>query len=471
MNYADSEKIHMILIGAGYKKVIDPVKADIIILNTCSVRQKWEDRVFWFIHEVWLYHKKNDTKQKPLFGITGCMVRKTWMAKRYIQNDAYQRSQIQDISLLHSEDLLGNYDDALFLRSQEIDFTFRIEEVSYLTKLLTLICNKDIGNDSKFNEYLAVKQLQENPASANVIIQTGCDNYCTYCIVPYTRWREISRSIDDIIQEIQTVVLSGTKEVTLLGQNVNSYGKEVRKKLWDMKELTWIHKDVTTPFRELLNHIDAIDWIDRIRFTSSNPHDMTKDILDAHVQLKKMCNYLHFAMQSGSNSLLKRMNRKHTYEDFKAQVEYLRKRDPLFSISTDIIVWFPGETEEEFQDTIHAMKECQFDFAYIARYSPRSGTYAYDAYKDDITPHEKARRWNTLNNLLEESVLNRSKLMIGREEEILISGKWRSNGWVGRTRNFKEVYISNESNVAIWDLVRVHIHSLDGWNLQWILVS
>ena len=471
MNYADSEKIHMILLWAWCKKVLDPVKADVIVLNTCSVRQKWEDRVFGFIHEVQQFHKKNATGKSPLFWITGCMVRKTGVARRYIDLENYERNQALKISLLNSEELLANYDDNLFLRSNDIDFTFRIEEVAFLTKILSFILGKDIWNDAKFNEYLAVKQLQENPASANIIIQTGCDNYCTYCIVPYTRGRELSRSAEDIVNEIWEVVQTGTKEVTLLWQNVNSYGKEIKKKLWDINELTWINKEVTTPFRELLNDINQIKWLDRIRFTSSNPHDMTKDILDAHFELDKMCPYLHFALQSGSNSMLKRMNRKHTYEDFKAQVEYLRSKNPLFSISTDIIVWFPNETEEEFQETVRAMKECEFDFAYIARYSPRSGTFAHDKYEDNISPQEKARRWNILNDLLEDSVLKRSQMMIGREEEILISWKGRNDGWVGRTRNFKEVFLPSASDVKIGQIVLVKIQSLEGWNLQWEIIK
>jgi tRNA-2-methylthio-N6-dimethylallyladenosine synthase len=183
--------------------------------------------------------------------------------------------------------------------------------------------------------------LQENPSSANVIIQTGCDNYCTFCIVPHTRGRELSRPQDEIISEICEVVEKGTKEVTLLGQNVNSYGKETKAKLWNTEELTWASKEVKTPFRDLLDAIDKIPGLDRIRFTSSNPHDMTRDILDAHFDLDHMCPYLHFALQSGSDTMLRKMNRKHTYADFKTQLDYLRSRDPLFSISTDIIVGFP----------------------------------------------------------------------------------------------------------------------------------
>ncbi len=381
------------------------------------------------MNEILRFHKRENTLKRPLFGITGCMVRKSGMARKYLLDETGKlsldlaRKNTKKIILLESAELIRNYDDELFLRSPDLDFTFRIEEVSFLTKILSIISGEDIGNDAKFNEYLSVKQLQENPASANVIIQTGCDNFCTFCIVPHTRGREISRPMEDIVTEIREVVGKGTREVTLLGQNVNSYGKETRGKLWNAEELTWESRDVKTPFRELLEAINAVDGLDRIRFTSSNPHDMTRDILDAHFDLDRMCPYLHFALQSGSDSMLKKMNRKHTYEDFKMQVEYLRSRDPLFAISTDIIVGFPGETEEQFEATAQAMRECQFDFAYIARYSPRSGTLATTRYEDDISPSEKARRWSLLNDILRETAYDRNALMFGRTEEVLISGR------------------------------------------------
>ncbi len=613
MNYADSEKIDMILRSAGFWKVIDPVQADVIVMNTCSVRQKWEDRVFGFMHQIERYHKKDKTGKKPIFGITGCMVRKSGLAKRYLKDEEgnmseeYKRQNAEKIVLLDSSEALENYDDELFLRSQSIDFVFRIEEVSYLTKILSLITGEDIGNDAKFNEYLAVKQLQENPSSANIIIQTGCDNFCTFCIVPHTRGRESSRPSDEIVAEIEQVVKSGTKEITLLGQNVNSYGKETRAKLWNsealkwseapfvkggrgdfsrkthipyredlvekakelrknmtwpektiwysllnwdkigwfrflrqkplldyivdfycdelnlvieidgeshiwieeydkkrtedlnavgisvirftndevLKNLEWVYENIVqqikilrpsgtsfakevfkTPFRELLEKIDDIDGIDRIRFTSSNPHDMTRDILDAHFELPNMCNYLHIALQSGSDTMLTRMNRKHTYADFKSQVDYLRDRDTLFSISTDIIVGFPGETEEEFQATATAMRECQFDFAFIARYSSRSGTLATTRYEDDISSQEKARRWTILNDILRETARNRNLLMVGREEEILITGEWKDETLVGRTRNFKEVFIPYTPDIKIGDIVLVKIVEGSGWVLK-----
>jgi tRNA-2-methylthio-N6-dimethylallyladenosine synthase len=472
MNYADSEKIHMILMSAGLRKVIDPVKADIVIMNTCSVRQKWEDRVFGFMREIARFHK-NEGSSSPLFGITGCMVRKSGIARRYLRDEAgemkddrYKRKNAEKITLLESSQALSNYDDELFLRSPLIDFTFRIEEVAFTTKILSLISGEDIGNDAKWNEYLQVKQLQENPASANIIIQTGCDNFCTFCIVPHTRGRELSRPEQEIIWEVQDVVSKWTKEVTLLGQNVNSYGKETKAKLWNSEELTWYSKDVKTPFRELLEKINSIPNLDRIRFTSSNPHDMTRDILDAHFELDKMCPYLHFALQSGSDLMLRKMNRKHTYADFKSQVEYLRSHDPLFSISTDVIVGFPGETEEEFQATATAMRECQFDFAFIARYSPRSGTIATAKYEDDISPEEKARRWTILNDILRETVHARNALMVGREEEILISGAGKDETWVGRTRNWKEVFIPKSADIQVGQLVKVGITESEGWVLK-----
>lgn len=480
MNYADSEKINMILMSAGLRKVIDPTQADVIIMNTCSVRQKWEDRVFWFMNEITRYHKKNPNTtphdgevthvRKPLFGITGCMVRKSGMARKYIISEdgalPEKRHAAERITRVDTVEALRNYDDELFLRSPLIDFTFRIEEVAYLTKILTLISGEDIGNDAKWNEYLQVKQLQENPASANIIIQTGCDNFCTFCIVPHTRGRENSRTRDEIVREVTEVIAHGTKEITLLGQNVNSYGKETRAKLWNSDELTWSSREVKTPFRELLESLDMIPGLDRIRFTSSNPHDMTKDILDAHFDLLSLCPYLHFALQSGSDTMLRRMNRKHIYADFKSQVDYLRSRDPLFSLSTDIIVWFPGETEEEFEATVQAMRECQFDFAFIARYSPRTGTLATERYPDDISPEVKAHRWNTLNTILRDTVFVRNALMVGRNEEILISGKGKDDTLMGRTRNWKEVFIPKASDIQVGDLVQVKIIESEGWILK-----
>lgn len=378
MNHADSEKIHMLLSQAGLSKVDTWEEADIVIFNTCSVRQKGEDKVFGFVEEIDRLRQKTGRDIKV--GLTGCMTRKTGLNKKYYDYEG--RENTTKITLLHDGEKLDtptlyNSDDELFNRVDTIDFVVRIEEIGSLTTLLSIMYGEDIGQDDNFQSYLRVRQERDASRSANVIIQTGCDNYCTFCIVPYTRGHEISRPQDEIVQEcVEVVEHGGAKEVTLLGQNVNSYGKETRKNLWNPEELIWNSPTVRTPFRELLEKINAIPNLDRIRFTSSNPHDMTRDILDAHFDLEKCCHYLHFALQSGDNDLLKKMNRKHTYDDFRSQVDYLRSRDSLFGISTDIIVGFPGETEEQFENTVKAFRECEFDYAYIARYSPRKQTYA-----------------------------------------------------------------------------------------------
>lgn len=471
MNYADSEKINMILLQSWLKKVDSNENADVIIFNTCSVRKKWEDKVFSFINEIKKLNKKN--WKKIIIWVIGCMVRKTWIHKKYYESDR-KRVATKNIEILNKNEDIYNSDDKIFGRNENIDFVFRIENVWYITKILSLIFQKEIWNDEKYNDYLRIKQLQGNPGSANIIIQTWCDNFCTYCIVPFTRGREKSRDKEEILEEIRNVVNNWTKEITLIWQNVNSYWKETKNKLWNEEEAKWNIGEnnwkFVTPFRELLNEIDKIDWLDRIRFTSSNPHDMTPDILNAHFELKKTCNYLHFALQSGDDEILRKMNRKHSYSDFKTQVEYLRNKDPLFAISTDIIVGFPWETEEQFQNTIKAMEELEFDFAYIARYSERLWTFASKNLHDNIPYSIKAKRWHILNNLLGKSVKKRSELLIWKTEVILVSWINKSNKFYWRTRNFKEVLFDQKSWVKIGDLVNVRILKLNWWLLEWEIV-
>lgn len=485
----------------------DIFDADIVIFNTCSVRQKWEDRVFGMLQEIKKYNQTHPERY-IYAGVTGCMVRKTGMAKKYLSTTSpnsfvegewdqelkRDKNQAKKINLLQDNSGIFNYDDGLFPRCDNLDFVFRIEEIKYVPHILTQILWEKIGADDKFDDYLKQAQSRENPSSVNIIIQTGCDNYCTFCIVPYTRGKEISRPMADIVSEAQQAVADGALEINLIWQNVNSYGKQfVDKKLWNEETSSWKiasknspnpcikeeKDDFKSPFRDLLEQLDAIDWVDRIRFTSSNPHDMTQDILDAHFELPSLCNYLHFALQSWSDEMLKRMNRRHSYQDFKKIVSYLRSKDPLFSISTDIIVWYSGETDAMFQDTIAAFWDCQFDFSYTARYSVRKGTIASKIYPDDVTDEIKAQRWHTLNDMLLENVTARNQMMIGREEEVLVAGK-KDDMFFGRTRNFKEVFFKNShslsgnketsSEIKIWDLLKVRILECDKYVLKWELV-
>lgn len=475
MNQADSEKINMILLQSGFIKSNSIKDANLIIFNTCSVRQKWEDRVFGYINDIVKENKKN---KKKIIWITGCMVRKTGMNEKYIPHSDHllrgegekqnKRKRARKIEYIKDENWILNNDDKLFPRIKTLDFTLRIEEIKYLPEILSKIYDEKIWNDYFFDDYLKQKQYRENPAQASIIIQTWCDNYCTYCIVPYTRWKENSRDKNEILNEIKEAVKSWAKEIILIWQNVNSYWKQFfLNKYWDEKESKWKNEfKEKSPFRELLDEINKIEWIDRIRFTSSNPHDMTQDILEAHFDLDKTCNYLHFALQSWSNEMLKKMNRKHTYEDFKKMVNYLREKDPLFSISTDIIVWFSWETEEMFEETIKAIKECDFDFIYNARYSVRKGTIAAKLFCDDIPEKTKAERWHKVNELLKENVLKRNKMMIWRTELVLIS--WIKNWeYFWRTRNFKEIFFTSEKNLNIWDLVKVKLLELDSFVIKW----
>ena len=462
MNYADSEKINMILNQSWFIKIDDKKVADLIIFNTCSVRKKWEDRVFWYINNIIKQNKK--TSRQTIVWITWCMVRKTWMNIKYLWNHTIRKTA-KKIENLSNKKWIYNNDDKLFPIIQKLDFTLRIEDIKYLPFILSEIYCESFWNDAKFDDYLKQKQLRENPCSVSIVIQTWCDNYCSYCIVPYTRWKEKSRWIEDIVEEVIIAVKLWAKEINLIGQNVNSYWKEFKKDCWDLENSKWKKLSNLSPFRQLLNDLDTIKWLDRIRFTSSNPHDMTLDILSSHFELNNTCSYLHFALQSWSNEMLKKMNRKHTYEYFKKQVEYLRKKDPFFSISTDIIVWFSWETDEMFEETIKAFKDLQFDFVYIARYSVRSWTLASKLYPDNISEEVKSQRWHILNNLLLECVLNRNKLMIWRNEIILVS--WKKDWFFfWRTRNFKEVFFKWKDDIIVWDYVNVKIEEMDKYVLK-----
>lgn len=481
MNEADSEKISLLMFQSSFLLTKNWKEADLIILNTCSVRQKWEDRVFGFMEEIIKFWKN---WKKIKIWITGCMVRKTWIDGKYLENYKRDRNNSKKINLLNNLKEIFNNDDKLFPRTKwKLDFVLRIEDIKYLPHILTHIFGEPIWKEHKFDDYLKSKQLRENPASATIIIQTWCDNYCSFCIVPYTRWLEKSRNIEDIVEEAKEAVKNWAKEIVLVGQNVNSYWKQfVDKKFWNEKKGKWdnqITDDKNTnlssfksPFRQLLEELDKIEWLDRIRFTSSNPHDMTKDILDAHFELNKTCNYLHFALQSGNNEMLKKMNRKHTYEDFKKMVKYLREKEPNFSISTDIIIWFSGETEEMFQDTLKAFDELEFDFSYNARYSTREWTLASKMYPDNIPETKKSQRWHILNDKLLETLTKRNKMMLNKVEEILVY--WEKEGYFyGRTRNFKEVFFLStpQSLPKIWDLVKVKIKELDKYVLKGEIVS
>lgn len=309
MNEADSEKINMMLLQSGFMKVSEWEKADLVIFNTCSVRKKGEDRVYSMTHQISKQYKKQTKNtspltplleergigdggkrgevKRPIIAITGCMVRKTGMNEMYLPED-FHRDAVSNIELIQNKEGIFNNDDKLFPKVQNLDFTLRIEEIKYLPFILTHIYGEKIGQEDKFADYLKTKQQRENPYSASIIIQTGCDNYCSFCIVPFTRGKEISRPMDEIVAECREAVKNGAKEITLLGQNVNSYGKQfIDKKYWNEEKGKWRiensspyqggvrggnenipphtppyqggENSFVSPFRQLLNELNKID--------------------------------------------------------------------------------------------------------------------------------------------------------------------------------------------------------------------
>lgn len=330
MNEADSEQIAAGLEKKGYQPAGSIQEADLVVINTCSVRKSAEDRVLGLMKNL---------KKLPPFGksatgrkiiLTGCMLR-------------YSKIRLNKI-------LPG------------VDEFIKLEQ---LTK--------------------GVAALRQDDKHAWVRIMAGCDNFCTYCVVPSARGRETSRPIEEIVCEVKELVKRGYREITLLGQNVNSYGKNFK----GFKK---------APFAGLLQELQQINGLEKISFLTSNPHDMTDDIIAA-MKLPKINRYLHLAVQSGDDEILKRMNRKYTVEQYLVLVEKIKENIPDIELGTDIIVGFPGETKAQFNNTVKLCKQVGFKIAYINKYSPRSGTVAYK-FKDNVLIQEKKRRWRVLEKLI-----------------------------------------------------------------------
>ncbi|TSC54142.1 MAG: hypothetical protein LiPW16_137 [Microgenomates group bacterium LiPW_16] len=326
MNEADSERIAGWYEGKGWKPAKNIYNADVAIINTCSVRQSAEDRVYGLINNL-MKVKGQKPRLRQGFGgqakiiLTGCM-------------------------LYHP--------------------------IVYLKKKLPKIVEF-----KRIEEFHSVSAVRQSPIHTWVPISQGCDNFCSYCVVPYTRGREKSRPMEEIVCEAEELARRGYKEITLLGQNVNSYRPS---------------------FAKLLTVLHGIPELEKISFLTSNPWDLTDDIIEA-MKLPKIDRYLHLPVQSGDDEILKRMNRHYTAKDYLNLVKKIRQEIPDIKIGTDIIVGFPGETEKQFQNTVNLCKKVGFVKAYIAQYSPRPGTAAYKL-KDDVSPEEKKRRWRILDSLI-----------------------------------------------------------------------
>ena len=362
MNVSDAERMEGQLSTIGYEPTEHMEKADLILINTCCVRETAEDRVYGKIGEVKHLKKKNPNL---IFGITGCMAQKEG--------------------------------EALIKRAPHIDFVLGTNRVHTLRDIVREIEQKrghhvEVGETETDLLETDAPVVRASKLSAFVPIMYGCNNFCTYCIVPYVRGRERSRSVENIIHEVEKVVADGCREVTLLGQNVNSYGLD--------------REESGASFAELLRCVDNVSGIRRVRFMTSHPKDLSDDVIAAIRDGKHLCRHIHLPVQYGSNHLLKKMNRRYTVESYRALVGRIRKALPDVSLTTDLIVGFPGETEEDFAEMLAFLKEIRYDSAYTFIYSKRSGTPA--AVMEDQVPdavkHERLEKLMVVQNAISREI-------------------------------------------------------------------
>lgn len=432
MNHSDAERVKAVLEKIGYKEETDLRKANLVIFVTCSIKQKAEDKVIGHFRELELVKRKNKNLK---IGMTGCMARIT----------GNQNSPRKDYWLKKLNDL---------------DFVFRIEDTHELPNLLE---NEFVHESNKQStiSYFEIKPSYKNNFQAYVPIMTGCNKFCTYCIVPYSRGREFSRSVKNIIEEITDLIVNKKyKEITLLGQNVNSFGRTNNVYCETYKE------NHLEPFARLLTEIDAIEGKFRVRFTSPHPHDMTDQVIETICALKTQCNHVHLPLQSGSDAILKKMNRTYNVEKFYSIVKKFRKLKPDISISTDIIVGFCGETKKQFNETVDTFKKIKFDLAYISPYSTRKGTYADKMLKDNVSNEEKKERFHVLNNVLCDISYEKNKTYAGKIMEVLVETIDQENKLaIGKTSCYKTVHIP-QHNYYPGDWVMVEIIDAKEWMLE-----
>ncbi len=390
MNEADSEYMASILLSLGFEKAENVKKADIILVNTCSIRDKAEKKVLSFVGRV----KNIKYTRDVILGVCGCVAKQ------------------------EGENLLN--------KAPYIDIVFGPHQINRLPEFLNKVRNTGekviaIGDSNDYKRDLGT--IYYPGVRALIPIMQGCNNFCSYCIVPYVRGREISRNENEILDEIRRLGELGVKEVMLLGQNVNSYG---------------LDRGLKDGFVSLLEKVSKIEDIKRIRFTTSHPKDLTDKLIDAFSILDKLCPHIHLPVQSGSNKILSLMNRKYSREEYLEKVDRLRKVCPEMSITTDIIVGFPGEDEKDFQDTIDLYQKVRFDSAFSFKFSPRPGTKA-STMENVVSEEVKQIRLEVLQTLQKEITYEKNKQMEGRILPVLIEGKNSKSHkeLVGRTPCFR----------------------------------
>ena len=423
MNERDSQAVAALLRNKGYSIVSEEATADIILLNTCSVREQAEQKA---IGKAGYITAKKRKKPNLILGIMGCMAQN--------KGDSLVDT-LPDLDLVIGTQKFHRVPDHL---------DNMIASMNGLGPRPETIVDieEEAGSQNTIKSH-----MDDGPkVSAFVSIMQGCNMKCSYCIVPKTRGAERARPMNEIVEEIQALADKGTKEVTLLGQIVNQYA---------VREFPFVDKK--SPFVQLLEKVNAIEGIERIRFTSPHPVGFKDDLIECYQRLPKLCEYLHFPMQSGSNSILKAMRRPYSIEKFRQIIEKLRVIRPDIYISTDIIVGFPGETDDDFEATRSAFEAIGFDMAYIFKYSVRPGTSA-EPEGDPISKETKEARNQVLLDILSRSSLARNQSLVGTTQEVLLEGKAKRGDtmFIGRTRGYRKVIVP-ASERLVGELVDVRI--------------
>lgn len=427
LNENDSEKLSGMIEKMGYTNTENIEEADLIVFNTCCVRENAEDKLFGKLGEA----KKIKEKRGTVIAIGGCM-----MQEKHIVDKLQKSYPFFDI--VFGTHTLHKFPQDLY---NVILNKKRIEDI--------------IDIDGEIIEGLPIKR--NDNIKASVTIMYGCNNFCSYCIVPYVRGRERSRKPEDIINEVRELADKGYKEITLLGQNVNSYMRN---------EVLENENEKITSFAKLLYAVNEIKGIERIRFISPHPKDFTEDVIQAIKKCDKVCKLIHLPLQSGSSKVLKEMNRKYTKQQYLELVEKMKKEIPNLTLSTDIIVGFPGETDEEFEDTLDVVKKVNFEQVYMFIYSRRVGTPA-DRMQNQLPEEQKHIRFEKLKKLVEEQIEEKNKKYINTIQKVLVEGKSKNNEdmLTGRTDSNKVVIFKGNDNL-IGQIINLKIVSEHMWYLK-----
>lgn len=402
MNKAESERLSSLLEQRGYQPVETPEKADLVILNTCVVRESAENRV---INKLHILRRLKKRQPRMTIAVTGCFVE-------------------PDITVLKK-------------KYPQVDYFFQAGDLPHWL------------DEIRPDETLVLHP----PVSIYIPITQGCNNFCTYCIVPFRRGREHSRAMEDILNEVRILSGRGAKEIILVGQNVDSYGRDLPE---------------TPDLADLLTELSDIDEVLRLRFLTSHPKDMSHKLIHRIAALPKVCAHINLPVQAGDDTILELMKRGYTVEHYRSLIKEIRQGIPDVSLSTDIIVGFPSETEEQFQHSVQLLREIKFDAVHVACYSPRSGTYAARHLADDVPSEEKDRRLKVIEELQEEILTDINKQLLGQIIDVLVEGKTRGK-WRGRTRSDKLVFFPDTIGTPgdyLGRQVNIQIDKTGPWSLQ-----